>query len=174
MKLNHGNQEDYTEEGQGQMFWDEYQTRFEQVVALAEQVVGLSDSGDGQSSKNIFTLDFGIVGALYDTARICRDPYIRRRAIDTLRRYRCREGLWDGTLAARVANRFMELEESQASVPNVQTAADIPVEARISTVIPTFHFEEHWAILDFKKNVQWSRPSTPDDQVVVAREILSY
>ena len=136
-----------------QILWDEHQSGFEQVVQIAERVVA-SNNVPANVGKTLhrFTLDFGIVGPLYDTARACRDPKIRRRAIDLLRMYPCREGLWDSLLAAGSAERQMELEEG--AVHEVEVASDIPGWARITSVIPTFHFGERWASLVFTRQQQ--------------------
>jgi hypothetical protein len=128
-----------------QELWDACGPQHETVIKLAETVLEHDYEGtqEDDTIMHRFTLDFGLVGPLYDTARVCRDPYIRRKAIHLLRTYPRREGLWDSLLAARSAEREMELEES--AVREVQTAADIPGWARISSALPTFHPGHRWA-----------------------------
>jgi hypothetical protein len=134
-----------------QALWDHFEEGHRQVVALAEQVLkSISPHiSPNREPTHHFTLDVGIVGPLYDTARICRDPLIRRKAINLLRQYPCREGLWDSLLAARAAERQMEIEES--AVPEVRSAGDIPGWARVTTVLPTFHLGERWAEVVFTR-----------------------
>lgn len=138
-----------------QTLWDYYQSESQQVVAFAEIAIGESSHTAGSPVKAHyqFTMEAGVTGQLYDTSRHCRDPATRRKAIHLLRAHRCREGLWDSLLAARVAERQMELEE--ACVPGVQVAADIPGWARIGSVVPTFQSGERWASIVFTRQQPW-------------------
>lgn len=62
--------------------------------------------------KPSFSADLGIVPPLFVVATKCRDPYMRRHAIQLLRSSSRREGMWDSELAARIGQWVMELEES--------------------------------------------------------------
>ena len=134
-----------------QTLYDFHEDKFRQTVQLSESVLSAmhGDSGNKASVKHRFTLDVGLVGPLYDTARICRDPGVRREAIRLLRSYPCREGLWDSVLAAASADRQLQLEE--AAVPQVTTSADIPGWARISSADPTFHAGQRWTTVVFTR-----------------------
>lgn len=68
-----------------------------------------------------------IIHPLYLTARKCRNPRIRRRAV-VLLSSTGREGIWDGPFRARVAQRLIELEESGA---RAMPGGKIPESARI-------------------------------------------
>ncbi|KAK3725925.1 hypothetical protein LTR37_000073 [Vermiconidia calcicola] len=138
-----------------QTLWDYYQSESEQVVAFAEIAVGESThtAGSPVEAPYQFTMEAGITGQLYDISRQCRDPVTRRKAIHLLRAHRCREGLWDSLLAARVAERQMELEE--ACVPEVRAAADIPGWARVTSAVPTFRSGERWASIVFTRQQPW-------------------
>jgi hypothetical protein len=121
-----------------QTLWDHFEDSHRQVVALAEQVLKSTSPhiSPNREPTHHFTLDVGIVGPLYDTARVCRDPLIRRKAINLLRQYPCREGLWDSLLAARAAERQIEIEES--AVPEARSAGDIPGKIFL-TIVPWSH-----------------------------------
>jgi len=153
-----------------QTLYDLYDTRFGEVIGLAESVLSETDK-DAKSPGTIkyrFTLDFSLVGPLYDTARSCRDPVIRRKAIHLLRAYPCREGLWDGLLAASSAERQVELEE-EASMADITSSADVPGWARISIALPTFQIGQRWTTvlytrqqpldgskpLQFQETIEW-------------------
>ena len=60
-----------------------------------------------------YSLDAGIVGPLFYTAALCSSPEIRWEAVTLLKHPRIpyREGLWGGTMTARMAQRLVELEE---------------------------------------------------------------
>ena len=135
-----------------QMLWDNYNATFEHTLDIAESLLQASSPQVRTSSpkrKTFFTLDVGIVESLYDVAHRCRDPLIRRRAIRLLYAYPRQEGMWDGVLAARVAERIVEIEESGLGV--VRTCADVPDWARTSEACPIFDPEHRKAILCYQR-----------------------
>lgn len=120
--------------------WDECYATFAKVVQLAEAVVVAaapppSPPRQGGGGRYRFTLDASISGPLHDAARMCRDPVVRRRALQLLRSTAGREGLWDGHLAASVAERVIRLEESSHLGGAVTCAADVRAWARVGTVL---------------------------------------
>lgn len=136
-----------------QMMWDKYNHIFTQIVDLAQSMLEMVERSNAEATatrKPYFTLDLGIVGPLYDIARRCRDPKIRRRAIGLLFAYPRQEGMYDGVLAARVAERVVEIEE--AGLGNVTSCADVPDWARISDVHPIFDLEKKKAVLFYQRH----------------------
>lgn len=61
--------------------------------------------------KPSFTADLGIIPPLFLVATKCREPVVRRQAIQLLRSSARREGMWDSELVARIGQWIMELEE---------------------------------------------------------------
>jgi hypothetical protein len=61
--------------------------------------------------KPSFRADLGIVPSLFLVVTKCREPVIRRQAIQLLRSSARREGMWDSEFAARIGQWIMELEE---------------------------------------------------------------
>ncbi|KAJ4414519.1 hypothetical protein N0V82_007865 [Gnomoniopsis sp. IMI 355080] len=61
--------------------------------------------------KPSFSADLGIVPPLYVVATKCRNPVIRRQAIQLLRSSSRREGMWDSELTARIGTWIMAIEE---------------------------------------------------------------
>lgn len=61
--------------------------------------------------KPSFSADLGIVPPLYVVATKCRNPIIRRQAIQLLRSSSRREGMWDSELTARIGMWIMDIEE---------------------------------------------------------------
>jgi hypothetical protein len=59
-----------------------------------------------------FSTNSGVVPSLYMTAARCRDPAIRREALKLLRTCDRREGLWDSNVAADIAGKIIDIEES--------------------------------------------------------------
>jgi hypothetical protein len=63
--------------------------------------------------KPSFSADLGIVPSLFVVATKCRDPVIRRRAIQLLKSSSRREGMWDSELAARIGIWIASIEERE-------------------------------------------------------------
>lgn len=145
-----------------EMSWDCWHQTFADILALAERVCSASPATLSNSTRASFTVDFGFVGPVYDTARVCRDPVIRRKAIRLLRAYPCREGLWDSLFAAASAERQMRLEES--SIPGgIDQASDVPAWARIVTVAPSKFpvGQQRWASVVYTRQKESSDAAGP-------------
>lgn len=123
---------------QDDMLWDKYTSVFERLVSLAESICGMNMATTTYDTlaRSRFTLDTGLVAPMYDVACRCRDPVIRRRALRILRSSVRQEGIFQGGLAALIAQDVIDIEEE--GIAFARTCADIPVEARISFVIRTF------------------------------------
>ncbi|KAI0166842.1 hypothetical protein GGR52DRAFT_581645 [Hypoxylon sp. FL1284] len=121
--------------------FDAYLSRFQEIVNLAEEVVGdeerraaakrcpnphfchhqPSTQGDfgefGQYAarhiKPSFSADLGIVPPLFVVATKCRDPLTRRKAIHLLRTSARREAMWDSELVARIGSWIADIEEEE-------------------------------------------------------------
>ncbi|OAA66074.1 hypothetical protein ISF_03912 [Cordyceps fumosorosea ARSEF 2679] len=61
--------------------------------------------------KPSFSADLGIVPPLFVVATKCRDPWLRRQAIQLLKSSARREGMWDSELTSNIATWVMQLEE---------------------------------------------------------------
>ncbi|OOF95345.1 hypothetical protein ASPCADRAFT_207818 [Aspergillus carbonarius ITEM 5010] len=102
--------------------WDMYNPTFQEIVSLAASVVELSGEDSSLSTpqpgpsdrgryKPSFSLDMGIIDPLYDVATLCRDPLIRRKAVDILRSASRQEGVFNSYVCAVAAERVIALEE---------------------------------------------------------------
>ena len=112
-----------------QMKWDEFVPNFAYIIAMAKTIVL-------PTPLPHFSLDVGIIGPLYEVASRCRDPVIRRDAINLLKISTRQEGVWNARLTARVAEKVVEIEE--AGLGEVRSCEDVPDWARISDVEPIF------------------------------------
>jgi hypothetical protein len=129
-----------------QMTWDPFIPVFEKIVNLAEEIIS-SDSSD--PAQPVFSTDIGIIGPLYGVVSRCRDPVIRRRAIDIMKAAPRQEGIWNSILVARVAERVVEIEEQGLGL--VTCCADVPDWARLSDVQPNFDAEHRRAVLSYSR-----------------------
>lgn len=124
--------------------FDQFHTQFKTIVDLGREVVGDEErraaerrcpdphvcrhhkaqdadifGGHEYTASHIkpsFSADLGIVPPLYVVATKCRNPVIRRQAIQLLRSSSRREGMWDSELTARIGSWIMEIEEEDDPV----------------------------------------------------------
>jgi hypothetical protein len=69
-----------------------------------------------------YTFEMRIIPALYLVATKCRQPSLRREAIELLKSSHRREGLWDSLLSARVAEWIIGLESG--GLESLETATE--------------------------------------------------
>jgi len=130
-----------------QLSWDDSTEAFDEIVTLAESISSCGNSNATPRTPS-FTLDVGIVGPLYEISRKCRDPVVRRKAIAVLCDFPRREGLWDGMLAGKVAERIVAIEEEGI---DVRSCHDVPDWRRISNVTPIFDIEGKKCFLCYER-----------------------
>jgi hypothetical protein len=97
-----------------EMVYDIYLPHFEFITQTCARLIQ-SQSQRGGGTR--FTFDVGVVPPLHVTATKCRDPYIRRRAIELLFACRSQEGMWDSVLSARIGKWVTSCEEDGLSLP---------------------------------------------------------
>ncbi|KAL2160678.1 hypothetical protein VTH06DRAFT_1366 [Thermothelomyces fergusii] len=135
-----------------EMHFDGFTPNFKAIVELALEVVGDEErraaarrcpdpafcphqsrcgsdifGGHEYAARHIkpsFSADLGIVPPLYVVATKCRDPLIRRQAIQLLRSSARREGMWDSELAARIGTWIAEVEEEDVRLPDSPSCGD--------------------------------------------------
>ncbi|KAL9120455.1 MAG: hypothetical protein Q9187_002993, partial [Circinaria calcarea] len=90
--------------------YDAFHTAFEQVVSLAESLQKTIPSRPADQPQ--FTMETSLIPSLTMVARKCREPIIRRRATRLLQSAG-REGVWNGPIAALVAEKIIEIEEAE-------------------------------------------------------------
>lgn len=147
--------------------WDSLAPIGGKIVAIAETVVANAKAPNCHP-KRTFTLDHGIVEPIMSFAMVCRDPALRKRAIDVLRRYPSREGLYDSVLMTCLVERAAHIE--QAAVPNAKQASDIPSWARVDSVIPTFRFGDRHAVFAITRE----RQGMPGESGEIFEEVVSW
>ncbi|KAL9116215.1 MAG: hypothetical protein Q9227_000586 [Pyrenula ochraceoflavens] len=86
-----------------------------------------------------FGLSSGVIEPLFFAATRCRDPTLRREAIDLLRISSIpREGIWDPMVMSLLAEAVMDLEE-EGLLPSPRSSSDIPLSSRIVLVSMAFY-----------------------------------
>ena len=129
----------------GELGWDAFHDKFEAITNLAAAVLEDSKRADTSviearwKTSGVFisapsaTLSFslGIVDPLYEVCSRCRDPVLRRRALDLLARHPRQECVWSSWSAWKVGKFLMRMEE-EGGETQPKTSSDIPAERRIS------------------------------------------
>ncbi|KAL1311758.1 hypothetical protein AAFC00_001846 [Neodothiora populina] len=90
--------------------FDDHVSEFDTIINLATKLAPYF-----QARPTSFTLDVGVIPALYYTVTKCRDPTVRHRALDLLSSFKHREGAWDARVSARAARIIMAVEENAAT-----------------------------------------------------------
>lgn len=94
-----------------QVYYDEYQPHFEQILQAAELVINLPQQRP--RGQVLFTFEMGLIPPLYFTAQRCRVPKLRRQAISLLQRAPSKEGMWNRAEMVYLANRVIQIEERE-------------------------------------------------------------
>ncbi|KFZ24687.1 hypothetical protein V502_00825 [Pseudogymnoascus sp. VKM F-4520 (FW-2644)] len=106
--------------------WEAHTGEFAAIVALARGIIE-ADNDTGGTGMGRVSMDTGILGPLYLVALRCRDPVLRREAVQLLSLAPRREGLWDSTLLARVAERVVGIEEDSNKAEGGGRISDVDV-----------------------------------------------
>lgn len=144
--------------------WDACTDTFNEILDSIESILcSLRTAAPFTDSKQrrVFTLELGTTSPLFIIARGCRDPVLRRRAIRLLRQYPICEGLWDSLLAANIAARIVELEETAAD-QEVKSAADVPSWARLPGEATSFDVENRRMVIRLTRGSTWTRPGVEE------------
>jgi len=124
------------------------QMRHDKHIATYEKVLWIVEAlYIDRPASRVFTLDIGLTAPLYDVACRCRDPCVRRRALHVLKTRARQEGIYESTLAVKIAETVVSMEEE--GLGGVQTAADIPNSARVFQVSRSFDLGARTATLGF-------------------------
>ncbi|PWY68488.1 hypothetical protein BO70DRAFT_366151 [Aspergillus heteromorphus CBS 117.55] len=83
---------------------DNYASDHEDIVTMAEGIICRT------SVRPSLSIDVGIVLPLCLVVLSCRDPVVRRRAVDALRSWPHHEGPWDSSLCAQIAMETTKIE----------------------------------------------------------------
>lgn len=123
-----------------ELVYDQFEESFAHIVSRSRIALDM-DHKDPQrrGRKTVFQFELGVIPALYFIASRCRNPSLRRQAIDLLIKSGHREGIWNGTIAGRIAERLTLIEEH--GLPCIRGSMDIPEDRRVRLL--STDFDEH-------------------------------
>lgn len=91
-----------------QTAFDQYTANFALILQLAEEVLRPANT---LRQRLPFSVNLGLIPLLFYVSRLCRQPTLRRRAVELLDDCPIIEGLWNAREAAAVARFVIALEE---------------------------------------------------------------
>ena len=117
-----------------EMDYDLYLPRFEECLALVEEIMAMRENHSGWSAPT-FTPEIGILPVLHIIGVKCRHPLVRRKARDILRQRRLREAVWDSVSTVAIIQRVIEIEEGgSGQVTTVVDMESIGIWQRVETI----------------------------------------
>ncbi|KAK0100591.1 hypothetical protein ONS95_007048 [Cadophora gregata] len=154
---------------QGEMVWDRYEADFESAISISKSIVdaALISSPINGTIAPRFMPDTGFVNPLFCVVIWCRNPHLRRKAIDILERAACRDGFWDSSICARTGRIIMMLEERDLGV--VSCSTDIPSWRRICVIEPKFAEEGGGAFIRYMRA---AKGGEKDDNGLILKDVF--
>lgn len=110
--------------------FDNFTAEFGQMLKLAESLLVPSTPTEQSGQKPSYVFDTNMIPPLYLGATRCRDPVLRRKALDLLWGLKSREGIWDSNVAAAIGKWVMEKEEEGLGI--IEGPQEVPIEKRIT------------------------------------------
>lgn len=123
--------------------YDWYMLEFEAIISHASSII----RAPKQAFR--FSLDPGLVPALYFVTSKCRHAVIRRKAISLLSMAPRQEGVWDSAPVVRVLQRYVEIEEE--GLGELTDAFDVPDCNRLSGIDAKFDLEGRRALVQYQR-----------------------
>ncbi|CZR50395.1 uncharacterized protein PAC_00267 [Phialocephala subalpina] len=114
---------------QSEISYDHHINAFRFIVDTAVDIA--HEIRVSESAPRLFSFDPGLILCLFFTAIKCRDRDIRRKTVAMLRLVPAREGMWDATEAALVAEEAVRWEEGSMVGSSGGCLPVIPDTARI-------------------------------------------
>jgi hypothetical protein len=108
-----------------EMVYDQYIADFQYITRTCAALMLTRDNVHFPKNTR-YSHDVGVVPPLHVTATKCRDPVIRREAVELLFASPRQEGMWDGVLTARIGKWMTACEEDGLPPP--------PLESRESSI----------------------------------------
>lgn len=156
-----------------QMVYDTYLPDFQQIIACAEKILGpapLAEPFPSEQGMSPFCPHPGLIQPLGLTARKCRNPLLRRKAICLLQQTG-KEGPLVGSFEAALGRRICEIEENRTfsfvlpareastteSQSVISSAARVCACWRVSLTLPD----------RFRPFVRFARRAPPQDPVLL-------
>ncbi|KIX10250.1 uncharacterized protein Z518_01331 [Rhinocladiella mackenziei CBS 650.93] len=149
--------------------FDALEPQLEKMLEYCGLLVNDDPAG---STRALCHSGLGIVMPLHTVAARCRNPQLRRKALDMLLKGARRECLWDGIMTGKIAAKTLEIEEQRVLEEEEvdfssaeELRKNVPDERRVREVKIEFHGERK-ARLQFITVGNWKRNETGVQHVI--------
>lgn len=116
--------------------FDAHTHRFREIISCCSDYVMLRSSTGGCRDdwrpRFVFNFDLVIIPSLYNTACRCRDPFLRREAVELLRFSNRLESVFFSDVIAMLAEQVIRVEERD--LISVKSCSDVPFQNRIRLI----------------------------------------
>lgn len=129
--------------------FDALSLRFEELIRIAELHLKALGRPDAVGSQQCLGFEIEYIGVMSMVALRCRDPRIRREAVDVIRRGYAITGHPAHLYVPELCGYVIKLEEMKATVPWPQHCSQIPNTSRVHIVSSTlFSWDETNHVFD--------------------------
>lgn len=152
-----------------EMEFDSWMPKFQKLVDLGSFLVTTKHLLVAPGQIPYYPkIDIGLILPMFLVASRCRDPKLRREAIEVIRNGPRQEGVWNGAILASVAERIIEIEED--GLETIRGCEDVPVHARVKVVDATIYAAKQ------RMEVIFRRPSgaAEVEGETILHEMISY
>lgn len=125
--------------------FDDLEAHLEEMLRHCEVLVQRQQEQEVSTGQPSCSSGLGYVMPLHMVAARCRNPRLRRRAVQLLLNCPRREGIWDAQLAGRIVSQTIEMEE-QAMGLSPDGGDNVPADRRIREVKLDFQGERTAAV----------------------------
>ncbi|KAG8529743.1 uncharacterized protein KY384_005224 [Bacidia gigantensis] len=140
--------------------FDPYYEQHKQIVVWAQEFLRChAHHCHNGVLEPYFCLGMNLIAPLYSVAHHCRDPLVRREAVQLLKTTPRQEGVWDSILTGNVAESLIEMEER--GLPQVTSRYDIPESARVRGVKLEFDTEGKVCEVKFARMADITKSTEP-------------
>jgi hypothetical protein len=160
---------------QEETMYDSLRKEFLYIVSSCCSVLDARTAPSSNSTLSVgplqprFSFEVGILPPLYIVGAKCREPALRRQAIELLGRCPVQEGLWEPFGASRICEWMMEIEE-QGMIKNGETEGFVPESSRVKLTGMLCELSKRQIWVQCK----WVVPETEDGLVKVWQKVIQW
>ena len=158
------------QENRREAAFDQLEPSLKKMLEYSKFIIeGYGMNEAAEKNPIICSSGLGVVMPLHMVAARCRNRAVRKEAVDLLLRARRRDGLWDSTLAGKIASTIIELEEEAGGLVDGDSELDcaprVAEDSRVREV--KIHFDgDRAAHLVFTTVGQWRGNQVGSQRVI--------
>lgn len=96
-----------------ELIFDNFTEQFQRIIVFSRYILEKDQQIRGGDGLRVQQRGMGLTISLFYTATRCRNFSVRREAIAILRKWPCKDGIWDSLQAAKVAEWIVSTEEKR-------------------------------------------------------------